>query len=252
MATGSVFIPYNTLTLTVSVAAPGGTGATVSDAGSGTFSYSNGADGGTSTVLGLTVNGGQGGQGASGGNGGTASGGTTNTTGSNGGVTAGGTGNPGGDGGSGNSASSSYSYVSGSHCNSNCNTCSCGANQTSCNFVAYIGAGCYVYSACCNDYSTATNYASSGGGGEGGYSTRTYSKAELLSLGWLGTTQSYTYSTSGMNNGSVTITTTSNNFYVKQSSTWKTVNTLYVKDGGIWKPVKAGYIKSAGTWKNFW
>lgn len=271
MATGSIFIPQNSRTLNVKVWAPGGLGGTLN----GT-SYVTGESGGQSQVLGLTVNGGGGGN-SGGGAGGTASGGTVNITGVNGqagqespfvapgaggaqGNLVGNTPLPpdgqkrsaGLNGGTGNYqviTSTTTTYPSQANCTLAFNQCA-GGNTTACNVfnANCCGSlnGCPQYS-----YTYETRAGAGGGGGEGGYASIIYDRAQLETLGWLNTTQSYTYSTSGVDNGLVLINVSTSNMLIKQSGSWSRVQNVYIKDGGSWKEVQQIYLKdNTGNWNN--
>jgi len=121
-------------------------------------------------------------------------------------------------------------------------------------------AGCqtgYSYPTCaCGSclgscYNTSSVAGAGGGGGEGGYASIIYDRAQLEALGWLNTTQSYTYSTSGVDNGLVLINVSTSNMLVKQSDSWSRVQDVYIKDGGAWKKVQKIYIKNnSGNWTN--
>lgn len=270
MATGSIFIPQNARTLNVRVWAPGGLGGTLN----GT-SYVTGESGGQSQVLGLTVNGGGGGS-TGGGAGGTASGGTINITGVNGQAgqespfvapgAGGAQGNligntplpPSGQKASAglNGGTGNYQFVTGSVTTypgqSACtfSILNCGSNQTCVNNILAIccgtASGCPVTS---DTYETRAG--AGGGGGEGGYASIIYDKAQLEALGWLNTTQSYTYSTSGVDNGLVLINVSTSNMLIKQSGSWSRVQNVYIKDGGAWKKVQQIYLKNnSGNWNN--
>jgi len=290
MATGSIFIPQNSRTLSVKVWAPGGLGGTLN----GT-SYVTGQSGGQSLVLGLTVNGGGGGN-FGGGGGGTASGGTVNITGVNGQAgqetpfpapgAGGAQGNlpgntplpPSGqkassglNGGTGNRLEYTAfgntweggqtivvvypNYVcrndGGSLSCSNAAPSNCPTNQISGCQSGYAYPSCSCGSCLGTCYNSSTVAGAAGGGGEGAYASIIYNRQQLESLGWLNTTQSYTYSTSGVDNGLVLINLSTSNMLVKQSDSWSRVQNVYIKDGGSWKQVQQIYIKNnSGNWNN--
>ena len=215
--------------------------------------YPNGAcfntlagSGGDTTFLNTTAGGGKGGAygstGGSGGPGGTysvAAGLITASNGNDGGPNTNNTTNIGGSGpgGAGTNGSSSAYYATGNiydacsnpggtsqYCQNNCCTNDCG----------YVGgvawSNTYQTNVCrCSGKTTLTCYGA--GGGAGAYVEFELTNQELSSLGYLGTTQSYTVNEgdSDLNNGSIEIIFYFTKAYIKTSQGWQLVKNVYVK-----------------------
>lgn len=258
-SSGNITIPQKVVKLIVRMKGEGGLGAEHSPANCKRFTNLNdtsfngscntylAGSGGDTTFLNATAGGGKGGfygtTGNAGGPGGTftvptglitASNGTDGGPGAvNNTVNVGGIG-PGGAGtkgaydtyqGPGNLTSYCCGTFSVSYCQTSCADCA-----QSCGYVGgYDGAGCCR----CTPLSTKSCFGP--GGGAGAYVEFHLNRLELSSLGYLGTTQSYTVNegTSNLDNGSIEIIYFFPSIYVKTSSGWKLVKDIYVKHSDV-------------------
>ena len=107
---------------------------------------------------------------------------------------------------------------------------SCAGCTQSCGYVGGVDAN-----DCCRCTPLSTVYCYGPGGGAGAYVEFQLNRLELSSLGYLGTTQSYTVNEgdSNLNNGSIEIIYFFPAVYVKTSSGWKLVKDIYVKHSDV-------------------
>ena len=265
-SSGNISIPSTVTKIKAVMKGEGGLGADVTvhncvrwtHEGSPPAGYPNGAcfntlqgSGGDTTFLNTTAGGGKGGNyGSTGGNGGPGgtysvpSGLITASDGNDGGPNTNSETNVGGSGPGGagtNGVSSTYNKTgniydgcdnpggTAQYCKNNCCVNTCGKVGG----VAWSSSGPSRLVCRCSQKTTLP--CCGAGGGAGAYVEFELTRQELSSLGYLGTTQSYTVNEgdSNLNNGSIEIILFFPNVYIKTSSGWELVKDIYVNSNDV-------------------